>query len=625
MKFYEKLVFRITLSISIPIIVITILITTLMYNNNYQFTLEKYTSNLETVNRDYVEFIDKKIHSIEEELLKDVITFVEDDFKNEKEVLAFTKNNIIIDSIIFGSAIIFDKRKFNKESDHAFFYSYRDGNEIKQISFQNKSDSLFFDYHNSKETWWDIPSRTYAPGWTDPYDDHNASKIDMITYFHPFFIEDEFSGVITLDISLQTLRNRLITNEKIIEKKISSNLFIISFDSIIIYTEGMGLSGQNIYKLKNESKRKFNLDESLNILDFAFNKQSGKTNLHSYKNDTLFLAVYSPFRNIKWTAINIIPYDDIHQNVLKQLSNILYYIFAFIVFLIVTIVFISRFISKPIVNLSHLSLQIASGNYDTLLDLKGKTEIGDLSRNFDKMQKEVKTREAEILLKNDQLLELDDAKNKFLLLISHEMRTPLNGIVGITSIIKDSIEDPELEEFIEMLNESVDRLDTFSKKALEITQMQTKGRSVEKEEVEIVTIIKNVCESYTSKIDAKKLTLNYRFDETNNLIINEKYFISAMDEIINNAVKFSFEATVIDIETVKEAGSFIIKVSNTGEVIPLSKTSEITKSFGHSKKHTDKNIGLGLSFVQSFVNIHQATLNITSNTERTVVSIHFKV
>jgi len=625
MKFYNKLSFRVTLSISIPIIAIAVLVIVLLYDINYNLTLEKYKDNLETVNRNYIEFIDIELRDIEDKLSERANVFLNKKFKTEQDILEFTKNNILIDSIIFASGVIFDEGKFNKEKNYGFFYSYKNKDEIIDISFQDTTDTSFFDYHSSKEQWWVKPNTTYTSGWTDPYYDTYAGKIDMITYYYPFFIDDQFHGIISLDISLETLRSKLIENEKNLERKISSELYIVSFDSIIIYAERSELSGKNIYNVSrnNKEQRQFNPIESNQILNSAIQRKSGMSDLHSLDNQTLYFAFYSPFSHVNWAAINVIPYNKIDENVAERLSQVTIYIFFFIILLIIIIIFISRYISKPIVKLSNLSLQIANGNYDTLLDLNGKTEIGILARNFNRMQKEVKKREEVILQKNEQLLELDEAKNKFLLLISHEIRTPLNGIVGMTSLIKDSIQDPELEEFIEMLIESVDRLDSFSKRALEITQMQTQGQSISKEYVDVNEIIKNVCDSYLTKLEEKKLLVNYQFDKSNQLNVNKKYFISCIDEIINNAVKFSFDSNSIGIETINKNDSFIIKISNTGEVIPLNKTTEITKSFGLVKEHIDKDIGLGLSFVQSFVNIHKAELNITSNEERTVIVIKF--
>jgi len=625
MKYYNKLAFRITLTIFIPIFAIAIFVIIFMYNNFYNLAFEKYTNNLETVNRNYIDFIDDKLHSIEEEAIRKSYYFLEKNFDNKKDVLEFTKNNIKLDSVIFGSAVVFDIGKYKKNDDYAFFYSYKKDHEIAQICFEDESDIDFFDYRNNEQQWWDIPSSTYHSGWTEPYYDFGASKVDMITYYYPFFIDNEYQGVITIDISLETLRGKLIKNKHSLEEKLSSDLYILSFDSIIIYTKYLEESGKNIYQFKDSTNRRFDLKESSEILERSLNRKTGMMDLHSYEGDTMYLAFYSPFNYTNWTAINLIPYHVIYQNVYEQMELSIYIITLFVIFLTIIIFLIASYISKPIVRLSNYSLRIAEGNYDAKPYLTGKTEIGVLSRNFAKMQKEVKHREKLIRQKNKQLLKLDIAKNNFLLLISHEIRTPLNGIAGATFILNDMIEDPELIEFIKMLEESVNRLDKFLTKALEITHMQTVGDEIEKTDIQICPIINHALKSFSSTIDNKSLHLITNFSEDCTIKAVDSYFIHVIEELISNAIKFSYEKTDIIIDVIKQDKTLILKISNMGKTIPKHKKSEITKPFGLAHEHIDRNIGLGLNYVQTFVDLHHAKLKIVSENEKTTVSIHFNI
>ena len=625
MKYYNKLAFRITLIIFIPIFAIAVFVIIYMYNSFYDLGFEKYTNNLETVNRNYIDFIDEKLHLIENDAIRESHYFLENEFKNKNDLLEFTKNNILLDSVIFGSAVVFDIGKYKENKDYAFFYSYKKGSEIVQMCFEDELDISFFDYRNNKQQWWDIPSQTYHSGWTDPYYDFGASKVDMITYYYPFFIHNEYQGVITIDISLETLRGKLINNKHSLEEELSSDLFILSFDSIIIYTKNLEQSGENIYQFNNSSNIQFNIEESLNILNLSLNRKTGMMDLHSFDGNTVFLAFYSPFNYADWTAINLIPYDIIHLNVYEQLESTIYIISIFVIFLTIIIFLMAQYISKPIVRLSKYSLRIAEGNYDAKLYLKGKTEIGVLSRNFARMQEKVKNREIVIRQKNKQLLRLDIAKNNFLLLISHEIRTPLNGIVGATFILNDKIEDPELKEFIEMLEESVNRLDRFSTKALEITHMQTVGYELEKNDMKVCPVINSVITSFASTIDSKSLSIVTKFNDDCTINVIGSYFKGVIEELVSNAVKFSYENTDINIDVIKQAKTIIIKISNIGDSIPKNKKSEITKAFGLAQEHIDNNIGLGLNYVQTFVDIHHAKLDIESENEKTTISIHFKV
>jgi len=226
---------------------------------------------------------------------------------------------------------------------------------------------------------------------------------------------------------------------------------------------------------------------------------------------------------------------------------------------------------------------------------------------------------------NKQLMGLDDAKNQFLMLISHEIRTPLNGIVGSAYFLNDMIEDPELKDFLDMLKESVDRLDKFSRTALEITQMQTVGKDLKRTNIDVIYVIDKIIDSKKIVASEKELTISTSYSEENEIIGIKDYFSRTIEELIGNAIKFSNENTDIKVKTFVEDGKLNISVSDTGEVIPNEKIEKIIKPFGLGKDHYDKNVGLGLTYVQTFIDIHDARMDIKSDINETIITLIFNL
>lgn len=264
----------------------------------------------------------------------------------------------------------------------------------------------------------------------------------------------------------------------------------------------------------------------------------------------------------------------------------------------------------------------------TQLELKSQREI--LKNMNVILEEKVQERTAQLHesnqkleVANKKLLGLDEAKNNFLNLISHEIRTPLNGIVGSTYFLNDMIEDPELKEFLEMLMESVDRLDGFSKKALEITQMQTLGDEIIKKEMHINKIVNDVIEAAKENSGHKNIRFATSLTAEDILHGVEKYISCTIKELVGNAVKFSNENSVVDVVSVMEGDKFKLSISDTGEVIAEEKIDEIVKPFGLGNAHYDKHMGLGLSYVQSTLELHGATMEIVSNAEKTTISLVF--
>ena len=266
----------------------------------------------------------------------------------------------------------------------------------------------------------------------------------------------------------------------------------------------------------------------------------------------------------------------------------------------------------------------------TQLELKSQREI--LKNMNDILEEKVQERTAQLNesnlkleVANKKLVGLDEAKNNFLNLISHEIRTPLNGIVGSTYFLNDMIEDPELKEFVGMLMESVDRLDGFSKKALEITQMQTLGGEIEKKKININSIVHEVLEASKENANNKNIGFEVSLIDEDGILGVEDYMSGAIKEIIGNAIKFSNENTIVKVVSVAEGDNFKLSFSDTGEVIPKEKIDEIVKPFGLGNAHYDKHMGLGLSYVQSTIDLHNASLEISSNENLTTISMVFKI
>ena len=253
--------------------------------------------------------------------------------------------------------------------------------------------------------------------------------------------------------------------------------------------------------------------------------------------------------------------------------------------------------------------------------LKNLTEV--LEQKVQERTAELKESNKNLDKANTQLLTLDEAKNKFLMLISHEIRTPLNGIVGSAYFLNDMIDDPELKDFLDMLKESVDRLDKFSKTALEITQMQTVGREMEKTSFSLNKVVAKVLESKFPDAEKKQCTFAAVYSNNDNIIGIEDYTIRTVEELVSNAIKFSNENNVIDIITFEDNGKIKLIVSDRGEVIPPDRIEEITKPFGLAKDHYDKDIGLGLAYVQTFLDMNDAAMEIISSTEKTEITLIF--
>ena len=125
---------------------------------------------------------------------------------------------------------------------------------------------------------------------------------------------------------------------------------------------------------------------------------------------------------------------------IKRLHRLIYGVTA-IAILVVSFLglFFSRFISKPIDNLTTATQKIEQGDLQYRISIDSGDEIGRLSRTFNHMVMIINQKIDELERANLRLTQLDILKDEFLANISHELRTPLSGIIGISeSLIQGS-------------------------------------------------------------------------------------------------------------------------------------------------------------------------------------------
>lgn len=214
---------------------------------------------------------------------------------------------------------------------------------------------------------------------------------------------------------------------------------------------------------------------------------------------------------------------------------------------------------------------------------------------------------------NQELERLDMAKSDFLKLISHEINTPLNGIIGFGQLLREDLKSSEYFESIEYLMESAERLHQFAKDSLEITRMRTSPETYQKREVDLLKILKEVIATHSKMLEEKNLHLEFIVAAENHLIEgNEGLLGICMMHILRNAIHYSSRGDEIIIETKSDAQHITIVFNDFGAGFSETALHTLFKTFSSGEKHVDKNKGLGLSLVKMIADFHHAQIMISN-------------
>nr|WP_321411366.1 hybrid sensor histidine kinase/response regulator [uncultured Carboxylicivirga sp.] len=207
---------------------------------------------------------------------------------------------------------------------------------------------------------------------------------------------------------------------------------------------------------------------------------------------------------------------------------------------------------------------------------------------------------------NNELLQLDDAKNKFLSIIGHEIRTPLNGIIGSTEILKNLIDDENLIMSLEILELSVDRLQQFSYDALLISSIKTGRYQTKIELIDIGQVLKNICVNLESKFPLKHIHWEIENNFKNNqFCADQKLIKEVLKRVIENAIVYSNDNPIIKFESRRRANTLELVISDNGEGFTKEMLDNDVSLLNPSKTHIDQNIGLDLylsKLIMEFLN-----------------------
>ena len=233
------------------------------------------------------------------------------------------------------------------------------------------------------------------------------------------------------------------------------------------------------------------------------------------------------------------------------------------------------------------------------------------------LEEKVDERTAELNIANKKLLQLDSAKAQFLQIISHEIRTPLNAIIGMATLITDTGLTEESETYIELLNKSTTRLEEFSIKALDISQLNTYDKELIKPtKVSVKQIILNAIADIDAFIESKKVKILQTIDTDNEIInVDKNYFHKCIVSILHNAIKYSPNNGLVSVIVSNQDKDLIIEIRDAG----VGFSNEfIINEIGpfESEDHMDKNPGLDLFLSNLIVKAHGGSIENGNNKDK---------
>jgi len=249
----------------------------------------------------------------------------------------------------------------------------------------------------------------------------------------------------------------------------------------------------------------------------------------------------------------------------------------------------------------------------THLQLKHKS---DLIKNMNQeLELKVAERTKELEKANSDLNNIDGMKTDFLVFISQEIRTPLNGIVGTINLIKNQEHSTTIKNLVETLDVSVSKLEEFTTKAIFFNQLAQRKYQLHISNLNIKDIIQFSLLELADRINERKVEIKYDASQTKCFINADKDLLfKAFLYVIDNATKFSPPQSQVNLSFVDNENTVNFICTDQGKGFPEEVLRQLLMPFGMLNDLNHQKSVLSLFTVKQIVTLHNGDLKIF-NTE----------
>lgn len=262
----------------------------------------------------------------------------------------------------------------------------------------------------------------------------------------------------------------------------------------------------------------------------------------------------------------------------------------------------SRHISSPLKEMSHMTKEIADGNFDKRISIDADDEIGHLAQSFNNMA--------------DNLMKQEELRSSFVANVSHELRSPLTSIHGFAQGMLDgTIDEGNRDKYLQIILDETTRLKKLIRELLDLSQIESGKFPLHLQEFDINEHIRRVLIRYIDRMEDNEIDLEVDFRQERCTVFADSDRIEqVIVNLIDNAIKFTPPHGTISIWTHQTNDSVMVGVGDTGAGIPEEDLPYIFERFYKSdKSHTEKTgTGLGLSIVKRILDQHGKTITVHS-------------
>lgn len=227
--------------------------------------------------------------------------------------------------------------------------------------------------------------------------------------------------------------------------------------------------------------------------------------------------------------------------------------------------------------------------------------------------------------KQDSLL-AEQRKNELVMYLAHDIRTPLTSVIGYLNLLEEAQGMPPEQQakYLRITLDKANRLERMVNEFFEITRYNSQQISLSETSIDLYYMLVQIIDEHSPALSAHGNTVVLDADEELHLLGDSEKLARVFNNLLKNAVAYSYPDTEILISAKKVEGIAVISFENRGKTIPAPQLKNIFQKFcrlDDARESYTGGTGLGLAIAREIVLLHGGTIEASSFEERIIFTV----
>ncbi len=281
--------------------------------------------------------------------------------------------------------------------------------------------------------------------------------------------------------------------------------------------------------------------------------------------------------------------------------------------------------------LALLSIKRAVRYLDDMVDAAKSLSHPDnnpiqLPGELNDIQNELNLAREQALRNIDTANDAVQRKNDLIMYLAHDLKTPLASVIGYLTLLRDEgqISEELREKYLSISLDKAERLEDLINEFFEIARFNLSTITLQYSRINLTRFLEQLIYEFTPMLREKHLTCKLQAEEDLPLRCDADKMQRVFDNLLRNAVQYSFEDSQIDIIVGQQPESVAIRFINRGDTIPQGKLDRIFEQFYRldaARSTKSGGAGLGLAIAKQIVELHGGTITARGEWEETVFTV----